>query len=397
MKNCIISGSQIKKVVDYKIAIIVYLFYLEDIDFYIRKLANISEDIPIYVISSNNEVIKTIKSNLDDRKNTFYIIKNNRGRDLSALLVAAKHVCVKYDYICFLHDKKAKHEYLKSDVNKWIENMWENLIYSTEYIYNVIDHMSANNVGLMTPPKPVGKYMDSLYSFPWNDNYKNVKALALILGINTEIKEEDYDNITLGSAFWCRVEALRKIFNHDWNYEDFPEEPMADDGTISHSIERIFGFAAIDMGYDIECVMTETYANWMMNVLQKKMIDTYYWLWNHLGIKNTYQLEMFENEKIQLKKIFEEKDKVFLYGAGNYGRIYLERLKYAGYKPEGFLVSDGKRKDDVYLGFRVLELNEVLKLKNFGILITTNPELQDEIAFSLEKIGFKDYIKVCIV
>lgn len=34
------------------------------------------------------------------------IVIQNRGRDVSALLVATKKFIMNYDYVCFMHDKK---------------------------------------------------------------------------------------------------------------------------------------------------------------------------------------------------------------------------------------------------------------------------------------------------
>ncbi|NBH19789.1 rhamnan synthesis protein F, partial [Clostridiaceae bacterium] len=51
----------------------------------------------------------------------------------------------------------------------------------------------------------------------------------------------DKSPITLGTVFWARSDALEKILKKEWKYEDFDEEPLKDDGTISHVIERIIG------------------------------------------------------------------------------------------------------------------------------------------------------------
>ena len=63
-----------------------------------------------------------------------------------------------------------------------------------------------------------------------------------------------------GSCFWFRTDALRKLFKYDWKYEDFPEEPLPIDGTISHAIERCYAYVAQDAGYYSAIVMCDEYA-----------------------------------------------------------------------------------------------------------------------------------------
>ena len=48
----------------------------------------------------------------------------------------------------------------------------------------------------------------------------------------------------LGTIFWFRPAALKPLFDHDWQWEDFPPEPNDIDGTILHAIERAYGYVA---------------------------------------------------------------------------------------------------------------------------------------------------------
>ncbi|MBQ7704067.1 MAG: hypothetical protein IJT73_01360, partial [Selenomonadaceae bacterium] len=60
-------------------------------------------------------------------------------------------------------------------------------------------------------------------------------------------------------VFWCRTAALEKITAYNWQVEDFPEEPMPDDGTVSHALERIFPFAAQAKGFYTGWLMTSNF------------------------------------------------------------------------------------------------------------------------------------------
>lgn len=397
MKNQVIIPDNDKKdinISEEKIAIVMALYYREDADKYFNYLSIIPEDISVFVISSNQDILQKGKSLKLVHKNLYIIEKDNRGRDLSALLVAFYPYVCEYTYLCFVHDKKAKHPGLEADISLWIENLWDNLLYSKNYILKVIDLLKNEGYGLLLPPKPMGIYKDSMYTNPWDNDYDNVVQLARTINMNIEIDKKDTESVSLGSAFWCQTKALGKLFAHNWTYEEFPEEPMPDDGTISHAIERIFGFVTADAGYKTAVIMNTEYASKMIGLLQSKLQYTYEWLWDNAGIKNTYQLSKYYEEKEMISDIF-SKGQVYLYGAGDYGIQYFQKLKIWGYRPEGFIVSDGMKKCESLCGIPVKELSKVDK--EAFIIITTNPALQDLMASNLEDKGFSNYYKaVCM-
>jgi len=64
----------------------------------------------------------------------------------------------------------------------------------------------------------------------------------------------------LGTIFWFRTKALALLFEKSYTYEDFPVEPTrVTDGTIMHSLERIYPFAAQQAGFYSAWVMTLSY------------------------------------------------------------------------------------------------------------------------------------------
>lgn len=393
----LILGNQKTEIQITETAVVIELYYEENLDFYLSYVANIPNEIDRFFLSSNGSVLEKISMLYAHADNTYFIKKKNRGRDISALLVAFYPYLHNYRYIGFLHDKRAKHDYLKEDFALWLDNLWGNMLFSQDYIRNVIELLEREKYGILLPPKPIGKYMDSMYSEPWNDDYERVKELAVKLKLKESINKNDVDMISIGSVFWCRVEALEKLFCYKWGYEDFPMEPMPNDGTISHAIERIFGFVAADTGYKVGTIMNPIYSGKIVEIMQKKLQITYNWLWNNLGIKNSYQLYEFNEEQKIISRMFEENDKVYLYGAGNYGEKYLKRLLFWGYEPSGFVVSNGKKTEKEYCGYTVSEVREIRNLQDIGIIITTNPELQDVIANDLEQLGFNNYYKAVVV
>lgn len=379
-----------------KAAIVMALYYEDDLKRYFTYLSVIPNHIQIFIISSNQLILIEAAKLKTKYKNLNVLEKDNRGRDLSALLVAFRSYIKDFDYLCFLHDKKSKHISLDDDMNLWIKNLWGNMLYSDIYIRKVILMLRDEEYGLLLPPKPIGIHNDSLYADPWDNDYKHVVQLANVLDINTPIRREDRDLVSLGSVFWCRTNALQKVFMHNWKYTDFPEEPMPDDGTISHALERILGFATVDAGYKVKTIMNSQYASELITILQKKLQYTYDWLWLNEGVKNTYQLSCLQEEKEKIASFFCDGE-VYLYGAGDYGIQYLKKLLVWGYKPKAFVVSDGQRKTNVICSLKVYELSEVENDMNARFIITTNPGLQEILSLKLEEKGIFNYFKgICL-
>ena len=88
--------------------------------------------------------------------------------------------------------------------------------------------------------------------------------MAEKLGLKVDIAEDKWP-LALGMAFWCRRDALAPLFDYPWTYDDFPPEPVPEDSTLLHALERIFPFVAQHQGYLSGWVMTDEYASLEIN------------------------------------------------------------------------------------------------------------------------------------
>jgi len=133
----------------------------------------------------------------------------------------------------------------------------DNLLVSKEYIINILGLFEENRrLGMLFPPPVIhGPYIQ-LLSFLWTGNYPNTALLAKKLNINVPINVGFDPVFPAGGMFWFKTKALKKIIEHNWTYDDFPDEPLPEDGTIGHAFERIYCFAAQSEGY---------YSGWVMN------------------------------------------------------------------------------------------------------------------------------------
>ena len=78
----------------------------------------------------------------------------------------------------------------------------------------------------------------------------------------------------LGSFFWFRADAYKTMLSYPWKYEDFPEEPIADDGTFLHALERIRPFAVQHDGFYSAWVLNDDYARVELNNVHFMLKET---------------------------------------------------------------------------------------------------------------------------
>lgn len=189
-------------------------------------------------------------------------VSGNRGRDVAPFLVTMKDVFFDYDLVLKLHDKKVAQIPQLSVGHAWQDLCFDCLLPSEEFALNVIrlfeDHPS---LGILTPPVPVhGPYFPTTGHGEWGENYEVTRQTAEMLGIRAPMSPDREPVAPLGSEFWVRTEALRPLFAHDWELEDFPAEPVAIDGTLLHAIERLYPFAAQQAGFYSAWLLSDSYA-----------------------------------------------------------------------------------------------------------------------------------------
>lgn len=252
-----------------RIALIIHLYYMDLIDETVHYASSMSEEMDIYITTPQKEHIDDIKKAFSflPNKIQFRIIEN-RGRDVSSLLVACKDIIDKYDYICFYHDKKVTQVKQLSIGRSFSYKVSESVLHNKIYVKNIIGLFDSNKrLGLLTNTTPYhGVYLDTLGG-EWGPNFYNTKLLAEKLKLNVNIDITKPPIAPLGTGFWFRTKAMKKLIELDWKYEDFPAEPNKNDGTLLHAIERVYPFVVQSAGYYPAYVMPDTFASIEINNL----------------------------------------------------------------------------------------------------------------------------------
>lgn len=372
-------------------AVIAYIYYEDTVQRYLDYIKAVPDQMAVYLISSNENTLKELRRFAPDRKKTYVIEKKNRGRDISALVIAGREIFQQYEYVCFVHDKKEKSEFERDVVDFWIENLWGNMLKTEGYISNVLQVFADNpSIGMLVPPEP---YCYMYQNDFWSADYPKTRLLAEELGLTNTIIEEKYQPITLGTVFWCRSCAMKKLFEKKWQYEDFVDEPMPTRNTISHAVERILAYLAQDAGYETGTVLSETYARELLISLLREKREVYDMLDKGVGISSPLYLRKFYARKEQIKKYVSEYGSIYLFGAGKVGRCYAAALKeMIGCCPKAFLVTNSEAEENSIGGIPVVTYEEITMDSSAGIIIAVGRKRANEIKAFLDTRNYTEYL-----
>lgn len=260
------------------------------------------------------------------------------------------------------------------------------MVRSESYINNVLEAFEDNQrLGLILAPVCYYGGTFNLFSRTWGGRFHAVCDLADRIGLNVDISIEKY-NCSIGTTFWCKVEALSKLFASDITIDDFLPEPMPVDGTISHAVEQILPYVAQDAGYYTVIAESvkhaETYISDLTFIIRNMMdksnipkgpyFDTY--------ISN---LDMGE-----LKKFILKNKKLYIYGNGFLAHQTSKLLESHEVKYEAYIVSDGekikRRENENVISFSGLGEED----KNAGIIVAVGGYYQREVVPNLRQHGF---------
>ena len=246
-----------------KIALRLHLYYEDEAPFCRHYLESMPEGADIYVTVPNEtkkaaaeKAFKGLPYRIE------YRVIGNRGRDVAALLTGMKDVVNQYDLLCVVHDKKVTQVNPLSIGGSWGYMCFENLLANKIYVENVIaEFENDERLGMLQPPVPIHSfYYPVIGKGEWSGCADIAVQTAEMLGIHVDIDPDKEPVAPLGDMFWVRPKALKAFFDHDWNYEDFPPEPLPVDRTLLHAIERTYQFAVQQAGFYNAWTLTDEYA-----------------------------------------------------------------------------------------------------------------------------------------
>ena len=279
-----------------KIAAILHCYYPDQIETCLKYLKNMPERADLYVTVSSKETENAVALAADNLKIKIkqIITVKNVGRSESALLIGCARIVNDYGLICFIHDKKSSHITPGLVGRGFYLRCLDNLLASREYALNIINlFMQNERLGIITPPPPNHGSFYHVLGTEWAGNFEITSGLCEKLNINVPLDRGSEPISAFGGMFWFRPGALKKFFEYDWVYGDFPVEPLPPDcdGTILHAIERAYGLAAQNEGYYTGWVMSDLNAGQEINNLTQMLRSLNESLFKHIKTQDFYTLK----------------------------------------------------------------------------------------------------------
>lgn len=282
----------------HKIALVLHVYYTELLPSLLRYVKAMPPEADIIVTVGSEEKaarVREVFAEFADRLDVRLI--ENRGRDVSALLVGVKDIIFNYDLVCFLHDKKVTQLTPGSKGDGFADKCFENLAASPEFVKNVIHQFEVEpRLGMLTPPPPNHAEYFPVYTFSWGLNFQNTVDLMKQLGCQAPLDEKKEPITPLGTMFWFRPEALRPLYAKNWEYSDFPPEPNNTDGTILHAVERAYGYVTQSQGYYCAWLLSDSFA-------QTELTNLSFYLHNMVEGICTHQPHSTEKQMVEILEV----------------------------------------------------------------------------------------------
>jgi len=233
-----------------KIAVQLHAFYLDKLDLLLDHLKYIPVHFDLLVSTDTPEHAREIeamvaKSGLDCALDVR--CSQNRGRDVAPLICLFGRKLLDYDCALHIHTKKSASVKADADYgHHWLMHNLGFLARNPEYVQGILSQFGRNpNCGVLVPKpwKGIRRVMT------WTSNRPYAEKLMERLHLPRTLLKTQPLMFPSGTMFWFRPAALKPLLTSDLCFEDFPAEPLPNDGTLAHAIERCILYIALSQGY----------------------------------------------------------------------------------------------------------------------------------------------------
>jgi rhamnosyltransferase len=276
-----------------KTALLMHIYDMDMLDTCKYYANSMPDNADIYITTSSEKAVVVQEKFNDFGGRVVTVIPvENRGRDVSAFLLVLKKYAEQYDAVCFIHDKKSAYNKPFLNGESFAYKCYENVLGNPAFVQNILYVFEDNPyLGLLVPPPPNhGEYFYIL-GLEWQNDYLATKELAEKMRLNVPISDDKPPIAPIGSCFWFRPQAMKKIFEYPFKYEDFSPEPFQmQDGNLVHAIERIYPFVAQSSGYYTGWILSDKFAKMEITNLSKQLRDynqTVFW---NFGVQDRHAL-----------------------------------------------------------------------------------------------------------
>lgn len=215
-----------------KVGVHFHLYHLDVSKQYLLKLQNLTTQFDLYISTPHDsELINNLVNTYNLNVGKLIIINvPNIGRDIAPLVICFGKELYRYDAILHIHTKKT--EYING--NNWGESIINDLLGSKFIVRNIINRLK-NKVPIIYPDNYNIHNRDPK---GWGDNKTLAEKITKDF-FNTVETLPDAIDFPEGNMFWADPKAISKFLLLPLKWTDFDNEPILNDGTFVHALERL--------------------------------------------------------------------------------------------------------------------------------------------------------------
>jgi len=236
-----------------------HIYYDDLVDELSDYLKNMPFQYDLFISVTNNnsfEICQKSFRNLPFCNKLEIKVAPNRGRDIASFICLFGEELQKYDYIAHLHTKKSV--YNNEATLGWRDYLFKSLLGSKEQVKKIFTLLNKeNNYGIIYPQNFV---LLPYWANTWLANKESARHWLHRIGIN--IFPKGYFDYPASSMFWAQSKALTLLFNAGITFNDFPEENGQNDGTLAHTLERLFVLCSQQNGLKPGIIKDPIYNSW---------------------------------------------------------------------------------------------------------------------------------------
>jgi glycosyltransferase involved in cell wall biosynthesis len=221
-------------------AVHLHLYYIELADIFVSYFKNLPGVFDLFITIVDSELEQSVREAFQDcgARNVGIVKVDNIGRDMGAFLFGLRDVLYsgQYEVIGHFHSKKSTHLDLYNG-NGWLKYLLENLIGDSEVARSVVGFFNNPEIGLVYPED------SNFVDIGENSHYIAELCNMLNLPVISQISL-----FPVGNMFWARFSAIKQLFMLDQS-KVLQEEPLPNDGSYMHALERITPYLTMQSGY----------------------------------------------------------------------------------------------------------------------------------------------------
>lgn len=269
-----------------KIAVHIHAFYPDVLEKYLERMQQWDFECDLFLTVDTESKKKTVEQFLERYEITAkkIVLTGAKGRDVVPWLKLSQDL-KNYEVVGHFHTKKS------ATVDSYIGEKWQDellaQLFDAPVAKNVLANFMANKkLGVIIPDMPnIFAYLGGTVFVNERKIKSIIEGLWEVIGASKKLDLQDQETYVMpyGTMFWYRPEALRKLDALHLADDQIPPEPLKDDFTVLHALERLIVYVAWDADYQYRLAPSTEYTS--------RFFDNFAYNRTFLGVLNAQGLK----------------------------------------------------------------------------------------------------------